>query len=136
MVNWVANPLAGLTGVTLMTGVIFSDQLSRVPVAPVLELEICSVQTPGIHVPAAFRMSTVWPSRLASVPVGLKVPVNGAVPVVIEFSAASSRVVLTKLAPLVPPTLENKGTCVPSGAISTALSDASDENARLRLTDR
>ena len=44
----------GLTGVTVITGVMFSDQLSSVPVAPVLELVSWSVQTPGTHWSAAF----------------------------------------------------------------------------------
>ena len=61
-------------------------------------------------------------------PVGWNVPVKGAVPEVIEFSAASSKTVLTKFEP-VPPTSENKGTWVPSGAIRTAVRP---ESARTR----
>ena len=33
-VNVVASPLTGLTGVTVITGVMFNDQFSRVPVSP------------------------------------------------------------------------------------------------------
>ena len=74
---------------------------------------------PATRWPTLLSMSTVWPSRVARVPVGRNVPVKGAVPLVIGISAASSKIVLTKFAP-VPPTPENKGTCVPSGAIRTA----------------
>ena len=51
----------------------------------------------------------------------------------IEFSAASSKMVLTKFAP-VPPTFANNGTCVPSGAIKTALRPESFGNATLSST--
>ena len=52
---------------------------------------------------------------------------------VIEFSAESSKTVLTKFEPL-PPTPENKVTCVPSGAIRTAVRPESGENAALSST--
>ena len=51
----------------------------------------------------------------------------------IEVSAASSKVVLTKLE-LVPPTPENKGTWVPSGAIRTAERSESSLKAALSWT--
>ena len=46
-----------------------------------------SVQTPGTHIPKLFLKSTVRPSRLDSFPVGLYVPVKGAVPLVIGVAA-------------------------------------------------
>ena len=106
---------------TVISGVMFSDQLSSMPVAPVEELVSLSVQMPATH-----RFGSVGsgcrpygrPGPRAS-SAGWYVPVNGAVPVVIEFSAESSKTVLTKFEP-VPPTPENKVTCVPSGAIRTA----------------
>ena len=130
---WSRSPPRWATGVTVITGVMLSDQLSSMPVAPVWELVSWSVQTPGTHWPAEFCMSTVWPSRVESVPVGRNVPVKGAVPVVIEFSAVSSKTVLMKFEP-VPPTPENKGTCVPSGAIRTAVRSESGENAAVSST--
>ena len=54
-------------------------------------------------------------------------------PAVIEFSAVSSKTVLMKFEP-VPPTPENKGTWVPSGAIRTAVRPESVENAALSST--
>ena len=45
---------------------------------------------------------------------------KGACPLVIGVSAASSKTVLVKFCPL-PPTFENRGTCVPFGAIKTAV---------------
>ena len=51
----------------------------------------------------------------------------------IEFSAVSSKTVLTKFEP-VPPTPENSGTCVPSGAIRTAVRSESGGNAALSET--
>src|SRR5262249_22283876 len=115
MLKLVVRPLTGFTGVTVMTGVMFSDQLSRTPVVPVLLLVIWSFQVP----------SATFPSRPVSVAVepwgyaGRNVPVNGAFAPARALSAESSRTVLTKLAP-VPPTPENRGTWVPSGAIGTA----------------
>ena len=44
---------------------------------------------------------------------GTKVPVNGAVPVVMEVSAESSKTVLTKFWLRSPPTAENSGICRP-----------------------
>src|SRR5262249_7052527 len=107
MVKTFAAPLDGLTGVTVMTGVILSDQLASVPEILVLELVSSTVQVP----------STSLPLKRASPPgsLGLNVPVNGAVPAAIATCAASSKIVLTKFAPL-PPTPENKTTRVPSGA--------------------
>ena len=71
IVNVVAVPFTGLTGVTVITGVIFSDQLSSMPVALVEELVSSSFQIPGTHWPdQGFFMSTVWPSRVESEPVG------------------------------------------------------------------
>ena len=86
----------GDCGVTVITGVMFNDQFSSMPLLPVLVLVSYSFQTPGTHKAesAGFFMSTVMPSKLESWPVGRKVPVNGAVPAVIEVSAASSNVVL------------------------------------------
>ena len=68
IVNVVAVPFTGLTGVTVITGVMLSDQLSSMPVAPVAELVSLSVQVPGTHRLGSrgFWMSTVWPSRVES----------------------------------------------------------------------
>src|SRR5262249_8933137 len=49
------------------------------------------------------------------------------------LTAPSSKVVLMKFAPE-PPTAENNGTCVPSGAINTALSPESVGKAMLSVT--
>ena len=123
----------GVSPVTEICGVMLSDQLSSVPVTPVVEVVSWSVQTPGTHRPEAFLKSTGRPSRSDSIPVGLNDPVKGAVPVVIEVSPASSKTVLMKFAP-VPPTPENKGTCIPFGAIRTAVRSESDENAAVSET--
>ena len=64
---------------------------------------------------------------------GRNVPVKGAVPVVIEFSAESSKTVFSKLEP-VPPTPENKVTVVPSGAIRIAVRPESGANAAFSST--
>ena len=123
----------GLTGATVIIGVMLSDQLSSMPVVPVLELVSWSVQTPGTHMAGGIlhidRMAVQGRERAR----GLIRPVKGAVPVVIEFSAVSSKTVLTKFEP-VPPTPENKGTWVPSGAIRTAVRSESGENAALSST--
>src|SRR3954454_18427668 len=103
------------------------------PVTPVCEFTSRSVQTPGTQLPAAFLKSTEWPARFASWPPGWYVPVNGAVPALMGFSAVSPKTVLTKLEPL-PPTPEKRGTCVPSGAISVALRAESTGNAALSWT--
>ena len=68
--NVVAVPFTGLTGVTVITGVMFSDQLSSVPVPG---LGVGELERPDAGDPLAgqrFWMSTVWPSRVESVPVG------------------------------------------------------------------
>ena len=60
--NVVASPLTGVTGVTVITGVMLIDQFSSMPLVPIsLELVIWSVQTPGTHRAgsAGFFMSTV-----------------------------------------------------------------------------
>jgi hypothetical protein len=129
-VNVVAVPFTGLTGVTVIVGVILSDQLSSMPVAFVDELVSWRVQTPGTHWRTEFCISTVRPSSVASLPWGWNDPVNGAVPVVIEFSAVSSKTVLMKFEPLAP-TPENKMTWVPFGAIRTPVSFESVGNAAL-----
>ena len=115
----------GLTGATVTTGVTLSDQLPRTP-APVWVLISCSVQTPGTQSAGSsgFGMSTVLPSKAASALMGRYEPVKGALPEVIGVAEPSSRMVLTNVLPL-PPTPVNKGTCVPSGAIKTALSPES-----------
>ena len=120
----------GLTGVTVITGVMFSDQLSSVPVAPVWVLVSWSVQTPSDRLSARSRPCEPPRSRA---PVGLNVPVKGAVPEVIEVAAESSKTVLMKFEP-VPPTPENRGICVPSGAIRTAVRAESVGNAALSWT--
>ena len=57
---------------TVITGVMFSDQLSSMPVAPVAgvgELERPDTGDPQGRI-SGFCMSTVWPSRLESELVG------------------------------------------------------------------
>ena len=115
----------------------FSDQLPSVPVTPVFEFVSWSVQTPGTHWLAVFLKSTVCPSRLEApverLPVGLNVPVNGAVPEAIGVRAESSKIVFTKFEP-VPPTPENKVIFVPSGAIKVAARAESVGKAALSWT--
>ncbi len=65
-----------------------------------------------VHVPSAFSLSNE-----ESVPSGLKDPVNGAVPAVIEPEASSSNTVSVKLSPLLP-RLSTRSTVVASGLIS------------------
>ena len=88
---------------TVICGVMFSDHESSVAVTPVVVLVILSV--PGavgdqaLQVGERVRVEAVF---------GTKVPVNGAVPAVIEVCAESSKTVLMKFWPL-PPTAENSG---------------------------
>ena len=72
--NVVASPLTALTGVTVITGVMFKRPVFEGARGPVLELMSWSVQTPGIHRAGAagFCMSTVLPFRAESWPVGLE----------------------------------------------------------------
>jgi len=63
-----------------------------------------------------FLLAWLWGIiLLAKLPVGWKVPLNGAEPAVIDVVAWSSKPVLVKLSPE-PPTLLNNSTAVPSGA--------------------
>src|SRR4051812_20450545 len=127
MLKLVASPLEGLTGVTVISGVMFSDQLESTPVVPVLALVIWSCQVPSATLPWRLLSVTVEFSGYS----GRNVPVNGAEPPAMGLVAAeSSRTVLMKLAPE-PPKPENRGTWVPSGAISTAVSAESVWNAML-----
>jgi hypothetical protein len=132
MENVVAPPFTGLTGVTVIWGVMLSDQLSSMPVAAVPEFTSLSVHVPGIHMPGSRTLarSTWCPVKAESELAGWNAPVNGAVPELIELSAESSMTVLTKFAP-VPPTPENNVTSVPSGAIKIAVRFESGENAAL-----
>ena len=126
MVNVVAVPLDGLTGVTVITGVMVSDQLASVPVVPVLELVSWSVQV-------AFGVLAVGAGRARPATLGLNVPVNGACARCDRDLGRMSKMVLVKLEP-VPPTPENKRIWVPSGAIKTALSAESVGKATLSWT--
>ena len=101
---------------TVIFGVMFSDQLSSVPVARSLVLVSLSVQVPAAVRPC--RLVSVAELRVYS---GSNVPVKGAVPVVIELSAESSKTVLTKFVPSCRPRPRTAGSCVPFGAIRTAV---------------
>ena len=65
---------------------------------------------------------------------GMKVPVNGALPLVIEVSAESSKTVLTNPRPLAPPTAENSGIMSPFGATRTAVRPESADDAMVSVT--
>ena len=65
---------------------------------------------------------------------GMKVPVNGAVPAVIEVCAESSKTVLTKPRLLAPPTAENSGIVSPFGATRTAVRPESADDAMVSVT--
>ena len=59
---------------------------------------------------------------------------NGAVPALIAVGAESSKTVLMKFWPVPPPTPENSGIIVPSGATRTAVSAESEVDAMLNST--
>src|SRR3954469_17823397 len=102
-------------------------QFSSCPALTLLLLVIWSFQSPLTGRILPFLV------RLASGNWGLKRPKNGAPPLAIGVTAASSKTVLVKFALLTPllPTLVNSGIVVLSGAIRTA--DRSGSFGKLML---
>ena len=111
IVNVLASPLTGLTGVTVICGVMFNDQFSSIPRGRrtgVRELELSRRRGPTglIGVLDVDRVAVQGREQTG----GLIRPGEGSLVTasVIEVSAESSKTVFMKFAPL-PPTPENKG---------------------------
>ena len=123
-VKVVASPLDGLTGVTVITGVMFSDQLPSVPLAPVRVLTSWSFQTPSTDLSVQDR---------PSIAAGLERPGKRRGARGDRVTAASSKIVLTKFEPLHVP-FEKSVTCrVPSGAIRVAAETRIVREGRIEL---